>query len=336
MSNLYVCRCSEFLTDLEVLVNEKLKAVGVLPEAWESSMLTHMQTAEAGFGVGASASVSASGPDCLSAFVAELRQYEDFYGFGEMMEDHCTELYGTNHQNQEEQSPPEEVVGGIVQAVEPPSTGETASVTEARVQEEVSKVAQLPVTASDPSELLPIRFVRVLWDIENIPPRCPNHSKGRGLGSHATETVLRLERFLVARGLAGPGIDTRITTFVNFMDVMARRDDSSSSTDAAGVHGNERGGLGAVSKHVLHDLDKANVEIVFASKWNHYSSIVASEYYYSLCSVMKVIRVFRALFGYRPQARRCRPQAEQSNVAGHERFIVPNSNPNSNSNSRAS
>lgn len=74
--------------------------------------------------------------------------------------------------------------------------------------------------------------VRVLWDIENIPV-----TKRHG----TLATIDKLHKFLEIEGLYGINVDTRITVFYN--------PDKSN-----------------VSKKVIKDLDKFNVEIVWISK----------------------------------------------------------------------
>eukprot|EP00602_Paraphysomonas_sp_CaronLab_P009584 CAMPEP_0185019172 /NCGR_PEP_ID=MMETSP1103-20130426/1801_1 /TAXON_ID=36769 /ORGANISM="Paraphysomonas bandaiensis, Strain Caron Lab Isolate" /LENGTH=382 /DNA_ID=CAMNT_0027549349 /DNA_START=57 /DNA_END=1202 /DNA_ORIENTATION=+ len=75
------------------------------------------------------------------------------------------------------------------------------------------------------------RHVRVLWDIENV---CV------GRNENAFECITKLQRFLEAQDMHGPGIDCRITAFF--------RPDSKS-----------------VGRNVVQDMDKCAVELVWVS-----------------------------------------------------------------------
>jgi cold shock CspA family protein len=72
---------------------------------------------------------------------------------------------------------------------------------------------------------------RILWDLENLP--VPNSLNGM-------ETVVKLHSFLKSQNLMGPGIDTRITAFLNPFNR-------------------------SISKTVIEELNKASVELVFSS-----------------------------------------------------------------------
>lgn len=275
----------------------------------------------------------------LRSFIAELQNYQDFVWFGKMMEDTCQQLYGGSNSGggtdikgslQMVVFPPDAVTSTPLANCPSDTVADTDTDTAvipaghdtrsnadtdtatllmtkpiANINDSSSSTASINTTpmssSTGSSGSLRARYVRVLWDIENIPPLTSRQAQGLSSSGHSGAgisgtsgtllTVLLLEQFLLREGLAGPGVDTRITTFVNFLDIMQQRRDrgrdtgggvvdsidgnGASTSHAAGDHGglpqsqqqqSQQQSYVPISRQVLFDLDKANVEIVFASK----------------------------------------------------------------------
>lgn len=104
------------------------------------------------------------------------------------------------------------------------------------------------------------RVVRVLWDIENMNPLMLRNSKRET--NNASDFIVDLNTFLISVDCMGSGIDCQVSTFINF--IRDRR--SSGSTEKEGKSSYNANGYKPVTEQVLNEVDKANVEIIFASK----------------------------------------------------------------------
>ena len=118
------------------------------------------------------------------------------------------------------------------------------------------------VSESDPEKdsSINLKYTRVLWDIENITPMSssnPMYSMHFSSDSSnmTLKTIALLQNFLEKNKYAGNGIQCHITTFINMIESLSKT--NSKGTDASYVR---------IDQHIILDLDKANIEILFCSK----------------------------------------------------------------------
>ena len=154
-----------------------------------------------------------------------LYKYSNFLAFGEMMEDKYGEFYENKKFETEKASMNLELI--------PSNTAIKTIESENKIVLNVSQPeveANLHIVNNGVDSK---RFVRVLWDIENV--QVPKKHKVLAL-------IANLQKFLADQSpsLFGPGIDLRITAFFN----------PSSSR---------------VPSHVVDELDRAAVELVWVS-----------------------------------------------------------------------
>ena len=155
----------------------------------------------------------------------------DFTIFGEMMEDTFSRIYGS--------TPTPVYPGRSIGAMLQPPCGVPSRNTTARHREMASTSLSTTTGA-----------VRVLWDIENVSVR----KKDGGI-----KVVTKLNNFLESKGLRAPGIDLRyIYDEYNKFTVC----DVSGIVRLTAFFNPSNG---AVSKHIVNDLDKAAVELVWVS-----------------------------------------------------------------------